>query len=136
MSDHCFCSVLLLFLATRVHGHDCSFLIGRLSTSSLLTNILNVIEVLKHLFRRQDLHVKNVVDIELEAAYAIKLGLAVHVGLANFILELFLLIRSASGHVRWIHIGLLLDAGSRFLPTSSLFLHDQLSLVYQMPILP
>ena len=59
-------SSLLLFLTTSVHGHD-ERLVGAVSVAtSLLSNVLDVVQVLEHLLRRQDLDIQVIVNIKLE----------------------------------------------------------------------
>ena len=52
-------SLLLLFLATGVHRHD-ERLVGRvvsIGIASLFTHVLDIVQVLKHLIRSQDLNI-------------------------------------------------------------------------------
>ena len=61
-------SALLLFLATGVEAHKDTLVGGVLAVGvpSLLTDVLDVIKIFKHLVRRQDLSVQSVIVNKLK----------------------------------------------------------------------
>ena len=94
-------STLLLLFATSVHGHD-EGLVGRvlaIRVSCLLPDVLDIVQILKHLIRGQYLDVECVVNVEFEGADALQLRLAFHVGAAGIILQLLLLVVPAAIYV-------------------------------------
>jgi len=71
-------SSLLFFLAAGVHCHDQRF-VGRVITigiTCLFTDVLDIIQVLKHLIRRQNLHIQIIINVELEGSDTLQLSLS------------------------------------------------------------
>ena len=94
-------STLLLLFATSIHGHDEGLVGGILAirVSCLLPDVLDIVQVLKHLIRGQDLDVECVVNVEFEGSDALQLRLAFHVGAAGVVLQLLLLVVPAAIHI-------------------------------------